>query len=155
MSLPKKGLIGNKKTMEINKFLNSSIIHHLGILVYDPKPLIDLFQLLGWSLSNKSYNDEYGVQTYFLGNKNHKMQIEFIVPKTNEGLKKQLNKRGNHIHHIAIELDNIEEGIHNLTDIGYKFISKSPVKGYENRDVIFLHPIETKGILVEFIGRSK
>lgn len=77
--------------------------------------------------------------------------IELISPKGNEGLARFLEKRGPGIHHIAVEVEGIEDAIATLEALGVPLIDKTPRKGARGHKVAFLHPKATGGVLVELV----
>lgn len=77
--------------------------------------------------------------------------IELISPKGNEGLEKYLEKRGPGIHHIAVEVEGIEEALATLKALGVQLIDETPRKGARGHKVAFLHPKATGGVLVELV----
>ncbi|MNY53125.1 hypothetical protein D3C86_1888550 [compost metagenome] len=62
---------------------------------------------------------------------------------------KFIEKRGEGIHHIAFEVENIENEIERLKNEGFQFIADHPKKGADNKLICFLHPKSTNGVLVE------
>lgn len=77
--------------------------------------------------------------------------LELISPKGNEGLQKFLEKRGPGLHHVAIEVEGIEQAIAFLEGIGVPLIDKAPRKGARGHKVAFVHPKATGGVLVELV----
>ena len=77
--------------------------------------------------------------------------LELIAPKGNEGLVKFLAKRGPGLHHIAIEVEGIEEALSTLSALGIPLIDEKPRKGARGHKVAFLHPKATGGVLVELV----
>ena len=77
--------------------------------------------------------------------------IELIEPKGNEGLKKFLEKRGPGLHHIAIEVEGIEEALATLKGLGVPLIDEAPRVGARGHKVAFVHPKATGGVLVELV----
>lgn len=77
--------------------------------------------------------------------------IELIAPKGNEGLVKFLAKRGPGIHHIAVEVEGIEQALATLKALGIQLIDETPRKGARGHKVAFLHPKATGGVLVELV----
>jgi methylmalonyl-CoA/ethylmalonyl-CoA epimerase len=77
--------------------------------------------------------------------------IELIAPKGNEGLVKFLAKRGPGIHHIAVEVEGIEQALATLKALGVQLIDETPRKGARGHKVAFLHPKATGGVLVELV----
>ena len=81
------------------------------------------------------------------------IMIEIISPlEGEENVSKFLEKRGDGIHHIALEVDNIEEEIKELEKKGFK-IAIGPRKGVKSKKVIFLHPSTTNRVLIEFVEK--
>ncbi len=88
------------------------------------------------------------VKTAFL--RTGETKIELLETTTEEGvIAKYIASRGEGIHHIAFETDNLEEEIKRLTAEGFRMISPAPKKGADNKMVAFLHPRSTNGILIE------
>jgi methylmalonyl-CoA/ethylmalonyl-CoA epimerase len=80
--------------------------------------------------------------------------VELIQPVGNEGLEKFLEKRGQGLHHIALEVQGIEEALKTLDALGIPLIDKTPRAGARGHKVAFLHPKATGGILVELVEPS-
>lgn len=80
--------------------------------------------------------------------------LETLTPSSKEEItvNKFLNKSGEGFHHICFEVSDINELFRLLQKKGVKTVGK-PSKGAEGRDVFFIHPSETGGILVEFINK--
>ncbi len=80
--------------------------------------------------------------------------IELISPaKTdgNDGLARFLEKRGPGLHHIAVEVEGIEQALLTLKALGIPLIDETPRKGARGHKVAFLHPKATGGVLVELV----
>jgi methylmalonyl-CoA/ethylmalonyl-CoA epimerase len=77
--------------------------------------------------------------------------IELISPRGNEGLARFLEKRGPGLHHIAVEVEEIEAAITFLVSIGVPMIDSSPRKGARGHKVAFVHPKATGGVLIELV----
>ena len=76
-------------------------------------------------------------------------EIEFLEPiDPNGGVAKFLEKKGEGIHHIALETDNVEQEIKALADKGIQLIDQQPRMGLAGK-IAFLHPKSTRGILIE------
>jgi methylmalonyl-CoA/ethylmalonyl-CoA epimerase len=78
-------------------------------------------------------------------------QIELISPRGNEGLARFLEKRGPGLHHVAVEVEGIEQAILFLKSIGVPMIDEVPRKGARGHKVAFVHPKATGGVLVELV----
>ena len=70
-------------------------------------------------------------------------------------IEKFIEKRGEGLHHIAFEVEDIEEEITRLKNEGFAFINESPKEGADNKMVCFLHPKQTNGILIELVMEKK
>ena len=77
--------------------------------------------------------------------------LELIAPKGNEGLEKFLGKRGPGLHHVAIEVEGIEEALGFLQSLGVRLIDETPRIGARGHKVAFVHPSVTGGVLVELV----
>jgi len=77
--------------------------------------------------------------------------IELISPRGNDGLEKFLEKRGPGLHHIAVEVEGIEQALATLKALGIALIDETPRKGARGHKVAFLHPRATGGVLVELV----
>ncbi|MDB4945457.1 MAG: Methylmalonyl-CoA epimerase [Labilithrix sp.] len=77
--------------------------------------------------------------------------IELISPRGNDGLDRFLQKKGPGLHHIAIEIEGIEEALTTLKALGVPLIDETPRKGARGHKVAFLHPKATGGVLVELV----
>jgi methylmalonyl-CoA/ethylmalonyl-CoA epimerase len=77
--------------------------------------------------------------------------LELISPKGNQGLEKFLEKRGPGLHHIAVEVEGIEDALAALKALGVPLIDEAPRRGARGHKVAFLHPKATGGVLVELV----
>lgn len=77
--------------------------------------------------------------------------VELISPKGNEGLERFLAKRGPGIHHLAIEVEGIEDALGALKALGVPLIDETPRKGARGHKVAFVHPKATGGVLIELV----
>jgi methylmalonyl-CoA/ethylmalonyl-CoA epimerase len=78
--------------------------------------------------------------------------VELITPRGNEALARFLEKRGPAaLHHIAIEVEGIDEALALLASLGVPLIDQTPRRGARGHKVAFVHPKATGGILVELV----
>ena len=83
-------------------------------------------------------------------------KIELLVATNPESpIAKFLEKKGEGIHHIAFDVDDIEAEIVRLKNEGFVLINEVPKKGADNKLVVFLHPKNTNGVLVELCQEIK
>lgn len=79
-------------------------------------------------------------------------RIELLEPIADDSpISKFLQKRGGGIHHIAVEVDDIEASLERLKSQGMRLIDESPRVGAEGCLVAFVHPGSTGGVLLELV----
>jgi methylmalonyl-CoA/ethylmalonyl-CoA epimerase len=125
-------------------------IDHVAVAVSDiDESLVKYKQVLGLDPKEREVVASQKTEAVLLpvGESN----IELISPKGNEGLAKFLEKRGPGIHHIAIEVEGIEDALAFLKGLGVPLIDESPRKGARGHKVAFVHPKATGGVLVELV----
>ncbi len=64
---------------------------------------------------------------------------------------KFLDKKGGGIHHLAVQVDNIEQAISSLIAKGIRMIDVKPRPGAHNTSIAFIHPESTGGLLIELV----
>ena len=124
-------------------------IEHIGIAVKNLETSNSLFhKLLGVPSYKTELVESEGVKTAFYKVGEHK--IELLEATTLESpITKFIEKRGEGIHHIAFEVDNLEAEIKRLKKEGFEIINENPKEGADNKRVVFLHPKSTQGVLIE------
>jgi methylmalonyl-CoA epimerase len=81
--------------------------------------------------------------------------IELLEATTDDSpIAKFIEKRGGGIHHVAVEVENIEESLAKLKRTGARLIDESPRLGAENCLVAFVHPSSANGVLLELIQKQ-
>lgn len=124
-------------------------IEHLGIAVKDLAASIPLFeQLLNTPCYKTETVESEGVNTAFFNIGESKVEL---LETTKEGspIEKFISKKGEGIHHVAFEVENIEAEMKRLAALGFELLNETPKKGADNKLVCFLHPKTTNGMLVE------
>lgn len=82
--------------------------------------------------------------------------IELLEPTSDDSpITKFLEKRGGGIHHIAIEVEDIEKHLEKLKSEGAKLIDETPRIGAEGCLVAFVHPKSTNGVLLELVQKKQ
>lgn len=124
-------------------------IDHVGIAVKDIDVSNALFEkLLGVSPYKLEEVESEGVLTSFF--KTDANKIELLAATNPESpIAKFLEKKGEGIHHVAFEVENIQEEVERLKSEGFVVLNEIPKKGADNKWVVFLHPKSTNGVLVE------
>lgn len=130
-------------------------IEHIGIAVKNANESAELFRKL---FGVKSYKSELvpseHVNTVFFQLGPNK--IELLEPTSPESaIAKYLDKKGEGIHHIAYDVDDIYREMDRLKNEGFVFINEQPKDGADNKLIAFLHPKSTGGVLVELCQEKK
>ena len=124
-------------------------IDHLAIVVDDVEKALTFWRDgLGLEVSHVEEVPEQGAEVTFLaiGDQN----VELVKPIDDEsGTARFLEKRGPGMHHIALEVENIESSLEHLGAAGIRLIHDEPVLGAGGRRIAFIHPENTQGVLVE------
>lgn len=130
-------------------------VEHIGIAVKSLKKADTLFtSLLGQKRykSEDVYSESVSVSFFTIG----ETKIELLEATSPEStIAKFITKKGEGIHHIAFEVDDIHAEVKRLEEEGFVLISKEPKKGADNKLVCFLHPSDTHGVLIELCQEIK
>jgi methylmalonyl-CoA epimerase len=79
-------------------------------------------------------------------------RVELLEPTSDDSpISKFLEKRGGGIHHIAIEVEDIEAALAKLKSEGMRLIDETPRIGAEGCLVAFVHPASANGVLLELV----
>ena len=124
-------------------------IDHIGIAVSSLEESIPLFEkLLDTKLNKREAVDSQKVEAAFF--KVGTGTIELLEPISHDSeIQKFIKKKKEGVHHIALNVSNIQEEIKRLEKNGFQFVSKTPIIGANNKKIVFLHPKSTNGVLVE------
>lgn len=130
-------------------------VEHIGIAVKSLEVSVPLFEKL---LNTNCYRTETveseKVQTAFF--QKGETKVELLESLSPDGvISKFIEKKGEGIHHLAFEVENIEIEVARLQKEGFVFINEHPKKGADNKLVCFLHPKETNGVLIELCQEIK
>ncbi|MCB0569203.1 MAG: methylmalonyl-CoA epimerase [Phaeodactylibacter sp.] len=124
-------------------------LEHIGIAVKDLEASNELFeQLLGTPAYKIEEVASEHVKTSFF--KTGESKIELLEATTPESaIAKYLDKRGEGIHHIAFEVEDIHAEMARMRAQGYQLLNEQPKRGADNKLVCFIHPKSANGVLVE------
>jgi methylmalonyl-CoA/ethylmalonyl-CoA epimerase len=130
-------------------------IEHIGIAVKSLSVSIPLFEKL---LNSECYKTELveteKVNTAFFKTGDNK--IELLESTADDGIiARFIEKKGEGIHHIAFDIENIEAEMTRLKNEGFILLNEIPKKGADNKLVCFLHPKTTNSILIELCQELK
>ncbi len=124
-------------------------IEHIGIAVRNLNESNKLFEkLFGASAYKEEEVESEGVKTSFFMNGPNKIEL-LEATNTESPIAKFIEKKGEGIHHIAFDVENIYTEVERLKDEGFVILNETPKKGADNKLVVFLHPKTTNGVLIE------
>ena len=130
-------------------------VEHIGIAVRTLAESVPLFEKL---LNSQCYKTEVveseKVNTAFFKTRDTKIELLESIEE-NGVISKFIDKKGEGLHHIAFEVDNIETEMERLKNEGFILLNDKPKKGADNKLVCFLHPKSTNGILIELCEEIK
>jgi methylmalonyl-CoA/ethylmalonyl-CoA epimerase len=124
-------------------------IHHIAIVVEDIETTLGFWRdALGLELEHIEDVPEQKSEVAFLPV--GQTEIELVRPTTDDsGVAKYLQKRGPGMHHICFEVDDIEGALRQLKARGVRLINEMPMLGAGGKQIAFIHPESTSGVLVE------
>lgn len=124
-------------------------IEHIGIAVKDLEKSNALFaQLLGRPHYKIEEVASENVNTSFFQTGASKVELlEATDPES--PISRFIEKRGEGIHHVAFEVEDIEAEMERLRSQGFQLLNEKPKRGADNKLVCFLHPKSANGVLVE------
>lgn len=130
-------------------------IEHIGIAVKDLEVSNIVFEKLFGAPAYKFEDVETeGVTTSFFMNGPNKIEL-LAATSPESAIAKFLEKKGEGIHHIAFDVEDIVSEIARLQKEGFIVLNEIPKKGADNKLVAFLHPKSTNGVLIELCQEIK
>lgn len=130
-------------------------IDHIGIAVNDLDSASATYErLLGKPRYKTEHVEAEEVKTAFFSCGDSKIEL-LESAHENSTISRFIGKRGEGIHHIAFEVDDIREEIRRLKAAGFDFSVEEPRVGADNKLFCFLHPRKTHGVLVELCQEIK
>jgi len=130
-------------------------IEHIGIAVKNMDDANVLFEkLLGVPSYKEETVESEGVLTSFFQTGTNKIEL-LMATNPESPIARFLEKKGEGIHHIAFDVEDIQAEISRLKSEGFVLINDVPKKGADNKLVVFLHPKNTNGVLVELCQEIK
>jgi len=129
-------------------------IDHIAIVVEDLEQALRVYRdALGLPLSHVQTIPEQDVKIAFLPS--GESEIELLEPINPEsGVARFLAKRGEGLHHICLEVDDIKATLAALAEAGMELIDEQPRQGPHGQ-VAFVHPRSAHGVLLELLEREQ
>jgi methylmalonyl-CoA/ethylmalonyl-CoA epimerase len=130
-------------------------IEHIGIAVSDIGAANSLYEkLLGVAPYKQEEVESEGVITSFFMAGNNKVELLQGLKEGN-AISSFIDKKGQGVHHIAFEVEDILKEVERLKAEGFVLINEQPKKGADNKLICFVHPKSTHGVLIELCQEIK
>ena len=130
-------------------------VEHIGIAVSRLADSVPLFEKL---LKSQCYKTEKveseNVNTAFFKAGDTKIELLESI-EANGAISKFIEKKGEGIHDIAIEVNDIESEMERLKQEGFTLLNEKARKGADNKMICFIHPKSTNGVLIELCQEIK
>lgn len=124
-------------------------IEHIGIAVKSLETALPIYEkLMGVSCYKEEVVEAEQVKTAFIKVGGNKIELlEATAPDS--VIAKYIEKKGEGIHHIAMDVADIYEEMRRLKAEGFILLNETPKKGADNKLICFVHPKDTHGVLIE------
>jgi len=124
-------------------------LEHIGIAVKNLEESNRLFsRLLGTDPYKTEIVEREGVKTSFF--KVGDVKIELLeATHPDSPIARFIEKKGEGVHHLAFDVQPIEEKMENLKSEGFGLLADTPKPGADNKKIVFLHPKTTNSVLIE------
>lgn len=130
-------------------------IDHIGIAVKDLDAAVEIYEtLLQSSCYKREIVESQKVETAFL--QTGESKVELLGATDPESvINKYIEKKGEGMHHVAFEVDDIHAEIERLKGEGFTLLSDIPKPGADQKQIVFMHPKSSHGVLVELCQTIK
>lgn len=130
-------------------------IDHIGIAVKDLEAAIDTYEkLLNTPCYKREVVESQKVETAFLQTGQSKVEL-LGATDSDSVINKYIEKRGEGMHHVAFEVEDINTEIERLKGEGFTLLSDIPKPGADKKQIVFMHPKSSNGVLVELCQTVK
>ena len=130
-------------------------INHIGIAVKSLEASIPFYRdQLGMTFEGTEEVADQKVKVAFL--QIGESRIELLEPTAEDSpIAKFLEKKGEGVHHMAYEVEDVEKALTQLKEQSVRLIDETPRRGAHNSLIAFLHPKATGGVLTEICQAGK
>lgn len=124
-------------------------VNHIGIAVESIADYVKFYEdCLGLTIDGEEEVAEQKVKVAFLTV--GETRLELLEPTAEDSpVQKFLESKGPAVHHLAFDVDDIEAELARLKALGVRLIDEKPRRGAHGTKIAFIHPKESKGVLVE------
>lgn len=126
-------------------------LHHIGVVVEDLDAAAECYAALGFTDGERFSVEEQAIEAivYSAGEDEY---VELISPTDPEGpIARFMGKRGEGMHHVAYQVDDVAATIERLREAGVRLIDDPPRTGTHGWTIAFVHPESTNGVLTELV----
>jgi methylmalonyl-CoA epimerase len=133
-------------------------VDHVGIVVADTAAAVQMYAALFGLRADPSVEVEReGVRLTFLHPDAGRdaTTVELLEPTRDDtGVARFLERRGEGMHHVCFEVDDVQREIERLAGLGYQVLDQTPRRGAHGERLAFVHPKTTRGVLIELYERG-
>jgi methylmalonyl-CoA/ethylmalonyl-CoA epimerase len=142
--------------MSASRLLLGKRIDHIAIVVQDLDAALQVFRdVLGLPLARVEEVPAEKVKVAFLPLPEGDGEVELVQPTDEDtGIAHFLAKRGEGMHHICFEVDDIQAAVDKMTASGLQVLEENPRLGSQGQKYIFIHPKTAHGVLIELYERA-
>lgn len=132
-------------------------IDHIAIVVQDLDAALRVYRdTLGLPLERVEEVPLEKVKVAFLPLPEGDGEVELVQPTTDDtGIARYLAKRGEGMHHICFEVDDIQTAMAEIVSAGLQILEERPRLGSQGQKYVFIHPRSAHGVLIELYERPK
>lgn len=128
-------------------------LSHVGIAVLDmDRALEDYARLLGYEKSDEVLVESEHVRVAML--KMGNAELELLSPTGDGAVAKFLKEKGEGLHHVAFEVEDVQKAIADAERNGFRVVDKVPREGAWGAEAAFVHPKGAHGILIEYYKKK-
>lgn len=124
-------------------------IDHIGVAVKDLESAIKTYEtILNRTCDKREVVESEKVETAFFQTGESKVEL-LGATSPDSVIAKYTEKRGEGLHHVAFEVEDIEAELERLKNEGFTLLNEKPKQGADNKLVAFVHPKDNNGVLLE------
>jgi len=137
----------------------SGRVDHVGIVVSDTAAAVRVYEsLFGLAADPSLENEPEGVRLTFLRPRQADAEattVELLEPtRADTGVARYLERRGEGMHHVCFEVDDVAAEIARLAAEGYEVLDRTPRRGIHGERLAFVHPRSARGVLIELYEKG-
>jgi methylmalonyl-CoA/ethylmalonyl-CoA epimerase len=123
-------------------------IDHVGIATRSITSALDFYRHLGLEMESLEVNEEQKVKVALLRIGESALEL-LEATETNSPISRFIRKRGEGVHHICLEVDDLQAHLEKLKSRDIALINDKPKEGAQGRRIAFVHPDSSSGVLIE------